>query len=84
MCPGVDGDELRSGSGVVFLEENPGCLHGREARLAQSFLSAVVKENVGGAVVLLVAGDASFCAGCDFFCGSGLPIVSHDVPLDRR
>lgn len=75
---------MGSSLGAVFVQEQPGGLYGGEAGLAQAFLAAVVENDVGGAVLLLVSRDASNGPGCDLFCADGLPVFWEDVPLDRR
>ena len=47
-------------------------------------MSAVVEDDIGGAVVLPVSGDAANGACGDLFCADGLPVFWEDVPLDRR
>ena len=42
-----------------------------------------MEEDVGGAVLLTVAGDASRGVREDCFGADGVPVVAHDVPLNR-
>ena len=51
--------------------------------MAQSGLSAIMKDDVGGAVLLLVSRDGADGAGCDRFGADWLPVAREDVPLDR-
>ena len=66
------------------MQQQLGGLYCGEAGLADAFLSAVVEDDVGGAVVLLVSRNASNCPGRDLFCADGLPVSWDDVPLYRR
>ena len=42
-----------------------------------------MKDDVGGAVLLLVSCDGADGAGCDRFGADWLPVAREDVPLDR-
>ena len=64
------------------MQENPGCLYCRKARLAQSFLSSVVEDDIRGSVVSPIVCDALDCANCDCFGADGFPVAGQDVPLN--
>ena len=64
------------------MQEEASGVDGGEAGLAEAGLSAIVEDDVGGAVLLLVSCDGADGADCDRFGTDGLPVAGENVPLD--